>query len=100
MIVEATRPVSLPPSSPVARAIPAGMPDDIAAVPQTTAGKAVPLTNPAMRFDLKASMVVIEFFDAQGEIQRKIPSERVLEAYARGQDPAFPSTALVVDAER
>ena len=100
MIVEATRPVSLPPSSPMARAIPAGMPDDIAAVPQTTVGKAVPLTNPSMRFDLKASMVVIEFFDAQGEIQRKIPSERVLDAYARGQDPAFPATALVVDAER
>ncbi len=84
----------------MARAIPAAMPDDVAGMPQTTVGKAVPLTNPAMRFDFKASMVVIEFFDAQGEVQRKIPSERVLEAYARGQDPAFPATALVVDAER
>jgi hypothetical protein len=100
MIVEATRPVSLPPSSPMARAMPAAMPDDIVAKPQTTAGKAVPLTNPAMRFDLKASMVVIEFFDAQGEVQHRIPSERVLEAYARGEDPAFPATALVVDAKR
>ncbi|WP_337876397.1 hypothetical protein [Elioraea sp.] len=52
-----------------------------------------------MRFDVKASMVVIEFFDAEGQVQRKIPSERVLEAYARGQEPAFPATALVVDAE-
>jgi hypothetical protein len=99
MIVEATRPVFLPPSSPLARAIPAGMPDDIAAMPQTTLARAVPLTNPSMRFDLKASMVVIEFFDADGQIQRKIPSERVLEAYARGQDPGFPAVALVVDAE-
>ncbi|TQF76650.1 hypothetical protein FK498_16675 [Elioraea sp. Yellowstone] len=75
------------------------MPDDISPRPQSVLGKPVPLTNPAMRFDLKASMVVIEFFDAEGQVQRKIPSERVLEAYARGQEPAFPATALVVDAE-
>ena len=99
MILEATQPVTIPPSSPVARAIPAGMPDDIAAMRQSVLARPVPLTNPAMRFDLKASTVVIEFFDAQGEIQRKIPSERVLEAYARGEYPTFPATALVVDAQ-
>lgn len=74
-------------------------PDDIAPAPQSVLVRPVPLTNPAMRFDLKTSLVVIEFFDAQGEIQRMIPSERVLEAYARGQDPTYPATALVVDAQ-
>lgn len=99
MILEATRPVSLAPSAPAARALPAALPDDLSPRPQSVLAKPVPLTNPAMRFDVKASMVVIEFFDAEGQVQRKIPSERVLEAYARGQDPAFPATALVVDAE-
>jgi hypothetical protein len=100
MIMEATRPVSPPPSSPVARAVPAATPDGSVPMPQTTAGKPAPLTNPAVRFDLKASLVVIEFFDAEGQVLRKIPPERVVEAYARGQNPAFPATALVVDAKR
>lgn len=99
MILEATHPVTLPPSSPAARPMSPSIPDDIPAAPQSVLARPVPLTNPAMRFDLKASMVVIEFFDAKGEIQRRIPSERVLEAYARGQEPTYPATALVLDAQ-
>lgn len=99
MMLEATRPVFLPPSAPAAHAVPAALPDDLSPRPQTTPARPVPLTNPAMRYDVKAAMVVIEFFDAEGQVQRKIPSERVLQAYARGEMPAFPATALVVDAE-
>ncbi|MFQ3623491.1 MAG: hypothetical protein SNJ73_08090 [Acetobacteraceae bacterium] len=63
---------------------------------QRAGGSIVPLTNPSMRFDVDAGVVVIEFFNDRGEVARTIPSDRVIEAYAQGNAGPSP-TALVLD---
>ncbi len=54
-----------------------------------------PLLNPSLRYDLKAQVVVLEFFDNNGEVTRTIPPERVLEAYARERSEANTEPALL-----
>lgn len=49
-----------------------------------------PLSNPSVRLDPQLNIVVLEFYDANGEITRKLPTERQLRAYTMGQDPALP----------
>lgn len=49
-----------------------------------------PLSNPSVRLDPELNIVVLEFYDANGEITRKLPTERQLRAYTMGQDPALP----------
>lgn len=59
------------------------------------ASPAIPiLSNPAMRLDSKLNMVVIEFYDADGDVRAKIPSERELRAYQQGNEPAAGPNAL------
>lgn len=58
---------------------------------EASSPRSVPiLSNPAMRLDSKLNMVVLEFYDAKGEIRAKIPSDRELRAYQQGQDPELP----------
>jgi hypothetical protein len=72
---------------------PADRPEPPAA-PQPAARPTAPtppiLANPSMRLDSGLNMVVLEFYDQQGELRAKIPSERELRAYQQGQDPTMP----------
>jgi hypothetical protein len=68
----------------VARSPAATVPDAVAAVPS----QAVP--NPRLRLDGALGMVVIEFRDTAGQVDRSIPTPREIAAYravARGGDP-------------
>jgi hypothetical protein len=51
--------------------------------PATAPPAAAPVlvTNPTLRFDVAAGLVVIEFRDASGNVTTSIPSLRQLEAY-------------------
>lgn len=80
----AAAPPPLPVVAPRASAAPvAGAPANLAKAPP-------PLANPSVRLDAQLNIVVLEFYDANGEITRKLPTERQLRAYTMGQDPALP----------
>jgi hypothetical protein len=40
-----------------------------------------PLANPSLHLDLALNLVVLQFFNAQGEVTQSIPSQKQLEAY-------------------
>jgi hypothetical protein len=77
-----------PPPSLVAPARAAAMRAE--APPTIPAKVPPPLSNPSVRLDPQLNIVVLEFYDANGEITRKLPTERQLRAYTMGQDPALP----------
>ncbi len=54
-----------------------------------------PLSNPSVRLDPQLNIVILEFYNADGEISRKLPTERQLRAYTMGQDPALPGAPAV-----
>lgn len=80
--VAAAPPPPVPPARVVAQATEAP-PANLAKAPP-------PLSNPSVRLDPQLNIVVLEFYDANGEITRKLPTERQLRAYTMGQDPALP----------
>jgi hypothetical protein len=45
---------------------------------------AAPLANPAVRFDQKLGLVVVEFLDDKGQVANSAPSPRQLKAYESG----------------
>jgi hypothetical protein len=61
-------------------AVPAAAPPPAANAAAPTA----PIVNPALRFDLRLGLVVIEFFDDRGEVSTSIPTPRQLKAYESG----------------
>lgn len=54
-----------------------------------------PLSNPSVRLDPQLNIVILEFYNADGEISRKLPTERQLRAYTLGQDPSLPGAPAV-----
>jgi hypothetical protein len=54
-----------------------------------------PLSNPSVRLDPQLNIVILEFYNADGEITRKLPTERQLRAYTMGQDPTLPGAPAV-----
>jgi hypothetical protein len=54
-----------------------------------------PLSNPSVRLDPQLNIVILEFYNADGEISRKLPTERQLRAYTEGQDPELPGAPAV-----
>jgi hypothetical protein len=54
-----------------------------------------PLSNPSVRLDPQLNIVILEFYNADGEISRKLPTERQLRAYTLGQDPELPGAPAV-----
>ncbi|MCU0983850.1 MAG: hypothetical protein MUC89_02755 [Acetobacteraceae bacterium] len=52
--------------------------------PPRAQAPATPIANPAVRFDQRLGLVVIEFLDDQGEIANSVPSPRQLKAYEAG----------------
>lgn len=83
-----TTQVAAPPPPPVAAARAPARPEQ--APPAGLAKVPPPLSNPSVRLDPQLNIVVLEFYDANGEITRKLPTERQLRAYTMGQDPALP----------
>ena len=53
------------------------------ALPAVVAAKAAPLelANPRLHTDLALNRLVLEFFDAQGDLTHSIPSQKQLDAY-------------------
>lgn len=49
-------------------------------------GEAVPIVNPSLRYDLKLGIVVVEFFNDNGEVANSAPSPRQLKAYESGMN--------------
>ena len=51
-----------------------------------------PLLNPRLHLDLALNLVVLQFFDDQGEVTSSIPSAKQLKAYTaqQGEPPAAP----------
>jgi hypothetical protein len=45
-----------------------------------------PIVNPALRYDLKLGIVVVEFFNDRGELANSAPSPRQLKAYESGMN--------------
>ena len=47
-----------------------------------------PSVNPGLHLDVALNLVVLQFFNAQGEVTQSIPSQKQLAAYAQdGNDP-------------
>jgi hypothetical protein len=46
-----------------------------------TVSNGPPLANPSLHLDLALNLVVLQFFNAQGEVTQSIPSQKQLEAY-------------------
>ncbi len=42
-----------------------------------------PLANPSLHLDLALNLVVLQFFNAAGEVTQSIPSQKQLEAYQK-----------------
>ncbi len=80
--------VAAAPPPPVAAA--RAVAEPAASAPPSPTKVPPPLSNPSMRLDPQLNIVVLEFYDANGEITRKLPTERQLRAYTMGQDPALP----------
>ncbi|WP_144300204.1 hypothetical protein [Elioraea rosea] len=51
---------------------------------QPKANPTSPIVNPALRYDLRLGLVVVEFFDEVGEVAHSIPTPRQLKAYESG----------------
>jgi hypothetical protein len=48
-----------------------------------------PSVNPGLHLDVALNLVVLQFFNAQGDVTQSIPSQKQLEAYAQdGSDPS------------
>jgi hypothetical protein len=54
-----------------------------------------PLSNPSVKLDPQLNIVILEFYNADGEVTRKLPTERQLRAYTLGQDPELPGAPAV-----
>lgn len=95
--------VSPLPSTPPPRDVAAaGQPVGRAASEGTAAPSGLPpipiLANPAMRLDSRLNVVVLEFYDAAGDVRAKIPSDRELRAYRQGHEAGTAgSAALLAD---
>lgn len=67
---------------------------EAAAQPSAPVGAAAPpIVNPAVRFDTKLGLVVVEFFDEAGKVANSIPSPQKLKAYEAALTTA-PNPAL------
>jgi hypothetical protein len=78
--MHAINPISAPPAlhKGVARA--AAQPEEAGAA-SLAGASAAPLANPAVRYDMKLGVVVVEFFNDAGELANSAPSPRQLKAY-------------------
>jgi hypothetical protein len=56
----------------------------VEALPPAAPPPASPLANPAVRFDQKLGLVVVEFLDDQGKVANSVPSPQKLKAYESG----------------
>lgn len=54
------------------------------ATPEQPAEAAPLIANPSLRYDLQLGLVVVEFFDAEGELATSVPTPRQLKAYESG----------------
>ena len=73
------------PVAPVARAqspTPAASPASAASTAaQSSRSSASPQLNPGLHLDLALNLVVLQFFNAKGDVIQSIPSQKQLEAY-------------------
>jgi hypothetical protein len=55
-----------------------------------------PAINPSLHVDPALNLVVLQFFDARGDVEQSIPSQRQLEAYRQdgGQTPTGITSSL------
>lgn len=79
---------AIPPVSgaPVLPAVTAPRPPAPAAAPSGAAGGA-PMPSPRLRLDPELGLVVLEFRDLEGQVERTFPSKRELAAYHQGAHP-------------
>ena len=64
------------------------------APPVTNSGP--PAINPSLHVDPALNLVVLQFFDAQGDVEQSIPSQKQLAAYRQdaGQAPVGPNSSF------
>jgi hypothetical protein len=71
-----------------------------AAAPASTGAVSVangpPLTNPSLHLDLALNLVVLQFFNAQGQVTQSIPSQKQLEAYQQDGTDASQSVSKLL----
>lgn len=66
-----------------------------ALAPPTSGGSAVP-THPGLRFDFALNVMVLEFYDPNGNVASSIPTARQLQAYRLGSETAAGAAPVVV----
>lgn len=57
---------------------------EASAPPAPPGAGAPPVVNPSLRFDMKLGVVVVEFFDENGDVANSVPSPQKLKAYEAG----------------
>jgi hypothetical protein len=66
-----------------------------ATVPLELTSKSPPPVNPDLHVDLALNIVVLQFYNAQGDITQSIPSQKQLQAYQTNEaSPASASSKL------